>query len=350
MGHELMSTLRIWHKPAPEQLGATVLEFLKILAGPVCLVIPGRDASRSRFLVTLLHGNEPSGATALHRWLSSDRNIPAVDIYCVVMNIEAALASPSFGLRQLPQYRDLNRCFREPFADAPGRLARSLLALIHRVQPEALIDIHNTSGMGPSFGVAVYYDRKHDALVSLFTERLVITDLRLGALMELSEREVPTVTIECGGAQDPESHLIAYDGLMRYITAKKLFSAEHCAWPIDVLHNPVRLELDPGLVIAYAEHSLDDVDICLRADIENFNFGEVNADTPLGWITTDAWLRIRVVNSRGENLRDDYLRCDRGRLYPATRLKLFMITLNPDIALSDCLFYAVKLEAALDTK
>jgi hypothetical protein len=337
-----MSKLRLWHKPAPEQLGATVLEFLEILAGPVCLVIPGRDASRSRFLVTLLHGNEPSGATALHRWLLSGREAPAVDMYCVVMNVEAALARPPFSFRQLPQCRDLNRCFCEPFHDVPGELARSLLTLIHRLRPEALIDIHNTSGMGPSFGVAVNYDRKHDALVSLFTERLVITDLRLGALMELSERDVPTVTIECGGAQDPESHLIAYDGLMRYISAKNLFSVEPSAWPIEVLHNPVRLELDTCLVIAYAEQSLSDVDICLRVDIENFNFGEVNADTPLGWINTRAWQRIRVVNSRGDNLRDEYLRCDQGRLYPATRLKLFMITLNPDIALSDCLFYAVK--------
>jgi hypothetical protein len=342
-----MSTLRVWYKPAPEQLGATVLEFLEILAGPVCLVIPGLDAGRSRFLVTLLHGNEPSGATALHRWLSSERDPPAVDIYCVIMNVEAALARPPFSFRQIPQTRDLNRCFRAPFEDAPGGLARSLLAMIHRVQPEALIDIHNTSGMGPSFGVAVYYDRKHDALVSLFAERLVITDLRLGALMELSERDVPTVTIECGGAQDPESHLIAYDGLMRYITAKQLFTDEHTAWPIDVLHNPVRLELDPGLVIAYAGQPQDDVDICLRADIENFNFGEVNADTELGWITASAWQLISVVNSRGENLRDDYLRCDGGRLYPATRLKLFMITLNPDIAVSDCLFYAVVPETAL---
>lgn len=337
-----MPALRIWHNPQAGELGATVSDFLEILAGPVCLVVPGRDASRSRFVVTLLHGNEPSGVIALHRWLNSQRSDPAVDIYCVVMNVAAALTDPQFSQRQLAGSRDLNRCFREAFEDDPGLLAHSLLDLIHRVKPEALVDIHNTSGMGPSFGVAVYYDHKHDALVSLFTERLVVTDLRLGALMELSEADVPTVTIECGGSQDPESHLIAHDGLLRFIASGNLFATEHSAWPIDVLYNPVRLELDPALLIAYAEQPKNNVDICLRVDIENFNFGEVETGTALGWVNDTAWDGIRVVNSLGENLRDQFLRRDQGQLYPATRLKLFMITSNPLIAMSDCLLYAVK--------
>lgn len=338
----MSSALRIWNNPAAEELGDTVFDFLQRLAGPVCIIIPGRDATRSRFVVTLLHGNEPSGAIALHRWLTAERTVPAVDIYCVIMNTEAALTEPPFSFRQLPDTRDLNRCFREPFEDPPGQLARALLELIHRTRPEALIDIHNTSGMGPSFGVAVYYDKTHDALVSFFTERLVVTDLRLGALMELSEQDVPTVTIECGGAQDTESHLIAYDGLLRYIQARQLFTEEHTAWPIDVLHNPVRLELDESLRIAYAEQAMENVDICLRVDIEHFNFGEISPETPLGWVNETAWQQIRVINSQGENLRDDYVRREGGQLYPATRLKLFMITANPRIALSDCLFYAVK--------
>ncbi len=338
----MSSRLRLWNNPAPGELGSGVMEFLQILAGPTCIIIPGVDATRCRFVVTLLHGNEPSGAIALHRWLTGQRSVPAVDIYCVVMNIDAALREPLFSYRQLPDERDLNRCFRQPFDDEPGALAKSLLDLIHRTQPEALIDIHNTSGVGPSFGVAVYYDQKHDALVSFFTERLVVTDLRLGALMELSEQDVPTVTIECGGAQQEASHLAAYEGLSRYVASKDLFSPAHTAWPIDVLHNPVRLELDDGLNIVYAEEPVAGADLCLRVDIEHFNFGDATPETALGWVSETGWQGIRVVNSRGENLRDEFLRREAGRLYPAVCLKLFMITANPRIALSDCLFYAVK--------
>ncbi len=337
-----MTAIAVWYDPPADELGSNELEFLDILGGPACLVVPGRDRSRCRFLVTLLHGNEPSGTIALHRWLTHPRAVPAVDIYCVVMNTEAALTRPHFSLRQLPGRRDLNRCFREPFADAEGQLAASLLNLIHHHQPEALVDIHNTSGMGPSFGVAVFYDRQHDALVSLFTERLVVTDLRLGALMELSDHEVPTVTIECGGSQDLESHEIAFDGLLRYVSLPQLFVAPDSDWPLDVLHHPVRLELDPTVAIAYAEQPSPEADLCLRVDIEHFNFGEVCGATPLGWVSQRGWQGIRVVDSRGTNHRDAYLREEGGQLYPATRLKLFMITSNPTIALSDCLCYAVR--------
>ncbi len=337
-----MTAIAIWYDPPAGELGSNELEFLRILGAPSCLVVPGLDHSRCRFIVTLLHGNEPSGTIAVHRWLTQPRDVPAVDVYCIIMNIEVALAKPYFSLRQRPGRRDLNRCFREPFDDAEGQLAAALLNLIHRYKPESLVDIHNTSGMGPAFGVAVFYDRQHDALVSLFTERLVVTDLRLGALMELSDSEVPTVTVECGGSQDPESHQIAYDGLQRYVSLPQLFVAPDSDWPLDVLHHPVRLELDPALVIAYAEQSTVDADLCMRVDIEHFNFGEVCSDTPLGWVTARGWQGIRVVDSRGDNYRDKYLRHESGQLFPAARLKLFMITSNPTIAKSDCLCYAVR--------
>jgi hypothetical protein len=338
--------LPLWYDPAAQQLGADVVEFMARLGEPACLVVPGRDSSRCRMVVTLLHGNEPSGAIALQRWLSdSERVPPAVDVYCVVMNIAAAATEPLFSHRQLPGLRDLNRCFRAPYDDAPGMLAKSLLELIEQVRPEALIDIHNTSGTGPSFGVAVHFDQRHDVLVSYFTERLIITDLRLGALMELSEQKVPSVTIECGGSQDTQSHAIAYEGLMRLVQVDDLFATTDEDWPLDVLHNPVRLELDDSLEIAYAEQHQAAADLSLRVDIERFNFGEVEPSTRLGWLTPAAWQKIAVLNSHGENLRDEYLRVEDGGLFPATRLKLFMITSDAAIAKSDCLLYAVKRSA-----
>ena len=153
---------------------------------------------------------------------------------------------------------------------------------------------------------------------------------------------LPSVTIECGGSQDPAAHQLAIEGLQRYVTAAQLFNATPEAWPLDVMHHPVRLELDPAISIAYAEQAQADIDLCLRVDIEHFNFGEVHCDTALGWVSDKGWSGLCVVNRRGENLRDTFLREHQGRLYPAATLKLFMITSNPTIARSDCLCYAVK--------
>ncbi|MGL4566571.1 MAG: succinylglutamate desuccinylase, partial [Halioglobus sp.] len=102
--------------PAPGSGGNNVEEFLRWLDGPTCFFLSGEDPGRTRALVTLLHGNEPSGAMALWRWLRSARR-PAVNVVCIVASVVAALAPPLFSHRMLPRARDLNRCFRPPFDD-----------------------------------------------------------------------------------------------------------------------------------------------------------------------------------------------------------------------------------------
>lgn len=320
-------------------LQTDVVDFLRGLGGPSLIRVPGLDDERCRFVVTLLHGNEPSGLIAIQRWLAS-KPTPACDTYCAIMNVEAALTEPVFSYRHLPGKRDLNRCFKPPYSDEEGSLAEALLMLIHERKPEALIDIHNTSGVGPSFGVATFYDDKHDALVSLFSERLIITDLRLGALMELSEADVPTVTIECGGAKDDAAHQLAYDGLEQFTRANDLFVPQHAPWPIDVLKNPVRLELGDGIAVRYAENVDSSCDLTVPVDLEHLNFHQVGIDQCLGWANEKAWENLRVVNSQGLNLRDEYLTRASGIVRPAQPLTLFMITGDPAIAKSDCLLYA----------
>ena len=174
-----MRRFKFVRNPAVDQLGNNVGEFLRWMDGPTCFLLEGQDTGRTRALVTLLHGNEPSGTMALHRWLRSGRK-PAVNIVCIVASVGAALEAPLFSHRMLPRARDLNRCFKPPFEDAQGVLAEEILELLKLHKPEAVVDMHNTSGSGPSFGVCTHMDRQHDALVSLFTQRMIVSDLGLG--------------------------------------------------------------------------------------------------------------------------------------------------------------------------
>src|SRR6056297_180008 len=204
-GMAAVRRFRFLRDPLPADLGGSVEDFLSRLDGPACVFIEGENTARTRALVTLLHGNEPSGVMALFRWLKSARK-PAVNVVCIIASVPAALAAPLFSHRMLPRARDLNRCFRPPFDDAQGALAEELLEILHLHQPEAVVDIHNTSGSGPAFGVCTFMDRQHSALVSLFTRQLIVSNLRLGALLDISEHHYPTVTVEVGGRLDPEAH------------------------------------------------------------------------------------------------------------------------------------------------
>jgi hypothetical protein len=331
---------RFLRDPAPGELGGSVEEFLTLLGGPACLLISGRDPGRCRALVTLLHGNEPSGVLALHRWLRSGER-PAVNLVCIVASVGAALTEPLFTHRMPPRARDLNRCFRPPFDDAQGKLAEEILELLRVHRPEAVIDMHNTSGSGPSFAVCTFADRAHDALAALFTRRLIVSQLHLGALMERSDRDCPTVTIEVGGRLDQEAHRCAFEGLCRYAAVEHLYAGAPAPAAIEQLRDPVRLELRDGVSLTYADVPSMEHDITLCTDIEHHNFGTVAPTVLLGWTGGEPTRLFRAVDAGGACAVARLVTVEAGQLRPAQALKLFMITSNAAIAESDCLFYAV---------
>jgi hypothetical protein len=335
-----MRRVKFVRNPLATDLGDHVEAFLERMGGPTCFLLEGEDSTRTRALVTLLHGNEPSGVMALYRWLKSGQR-PAVNVVCIVASVAAALEPPLFSHRMLPRARDLNRCFMPPFEDAQGVLAEEILEILRMHHPEAVVDMHNTSGSGPSFGVCTHMDRQHDALVSLFTQRLIISNLGLGALMELSDRSCPTVTVEVGGRLDEDAHALAYDGLCRYFLADQVLVPEETDWGLELLHDPIRLELNDNVTLTYAEAPRDNYDITLKPDIEHHNFGGVTPDTLLGWARAPERQLFSAQDAGGRCAVTRMVRIVNGEIYPAQPLKLFMITNNAAIAHADCLFYAV---------
>ena len=144
--------LKIWESPKKEDIPISLKDFLKKLAVPTAIHLCGEHSSSSRVLVTLSHGNEPSGIEAVHQWLLTGTK-PKVNTVIILGSIEAALAEPIFYHRQLPGKRDLNRCFSPPYRDEQGQLALSILDHVRNSHPEALVDMHNTSGTSGPFAV-----------------------------------------------------------------------------------------------------------------------------------------------------------------------------------------------------
>ncbi|EED36683.1 conserved hypothetical protein [Luminiphilus syltensis NOR5-1B] len=336
-----MQRFRLISDPDESIAGQDAVAMLEALGGPTALFFSGVDARRTRAVVTLLHGNEPSGVFALREWLLSGKR-PAVNLLFIVASVHAALTPPQFSHRMLPRARDLNRCFKGPFDDEQGLLAQDILSLLEVYSPEAVIDIHNTSGSGPAFGVCTHLDRQHDALISIFTRRLVLSHLNLGALMEISDDSCPTVTVEVGGRLDDEAHALAIEGLFRFATADRVLAPEgKTDWGLEVFGAPIRLELQSGVTVAYHESPKPGYDVTLRADIEHHNFGTVSPDTPLGWLAGTPESVFRAQDAAGSCAVARLVRDEGGQLFPASTLRLFMITTNAAIAESDCLFYAV---------
>ncbi|MDM3871701.1 succinylglutamate desuccinylase/aspartoacylase family protein [Porticoccus sp. W117] len=330
-----------WEAPAPNEIPENLEEFLCHLSGPTVISLPGADPSTTRVAVTLLHGNEPSGAKAIHRLLREGFQ-PATNTLLVLACIATALTEPLFSHRLLPGCRDMNRCFKPPFDDYQGQLAKSLIDTLAGLQPEAIVDLHNTSGDGPAFAVTSQFGVEHMSLANLFTSRLVYTDLSLGSLMEITEPGCPVVTIECGGARQAESDDVAYQGLQEYLLRPHLFK-NAAAVQLDLYRHPMRLELKEGFQIDCSSQPTD-ADVTLQRGVQNLNFGEVETGQQLAWLGEQGMAALQVKDGEGGNRLDEFFEQREGMLCTRQPLKLFMVTENPHIAATDCLFYLVGVE------
>lgn len=325
------------------QIEPTALGFLRQLEGLSIFDIKGQDTTRTRVITTLIHGNEPSGFIACHLWLRS-REIPATNIRIIICNPEAARTKPIFSNRYLAHSEDLNRFFSSNEGDISEVVVRAkqIKAAIKAVSPEAIIDLHNTSGASPAFAVAVSEDEKVLDLAALFTNKLILTELSVGALME-QDFNAPIVTIECGGANEIFSHQVAGDGLYEYVTKENLFDSALSlprACRVDVHRHPLRIELVGEASVGFSHHRLPTTDITFRADIEALNRQHTPAGEFFGWYEPNLPMPLKAIDANGVDQIDALIEHRDGCLFAKRNLQLFMVTTILEIATNDCLFYA----------
>ncbi len=334
-----MSRLVVWHDPPPERVGSSAVELLRNLGGPGAIFVRGEDSSRTRVLVTLLHGNEPSGVRAMHAWLRRGR-VPRVDCVWIVGAVDAALEPPGFAFRHLPGRPDLNRCFRPPYEGVDGAIARAILELLDRTSPEAILDLHNNTGHNPPYGIATRADGTTRGLCAWFGERLVKSDLDLGALVEVSVRGAPSVTIECGLAGDFEADRVALRGVEALLASDSI--VPEGARDVAVYDHPVRVSVRSGIDLAIAAVPRSGVGLTLAWNVDRHNWTEVGPGTTIGWVNTGGAWPVEALTPDGADISRDLFETDDGVLRTRRSLIPIMITTDAAIAASDCLFYVVR--------
>jgi hypothetical protein len=304
-------------------------------------VVPGRDRTRTRVVTTLLHGNEPSGFRAIAAW-SASGVVPAVDVAFYVGSVETALEPPTWSHRALPGARDANRCFVEPFEGTEGERARQLLDLIRAARPEAVVDLHNNSGHSPAYGVGLHATADHLGLTSLFADRYMHSDLRLGTLVEGIEPFAMGVVIECGRAGDPVADATALAGLERFVMLEDLAEARSRAGGMEVLDRPVRVALVPEAIIAFGREPVGGAGVTLCSDIDTHNFRPLPAGRVVGWLAEEAFWPFDARDHAGLERSRELFEIDGRKIRTRREMVPVMMTTSTAIAKSDCLFYALE--------
>lgn len=324
----------------PGDVPAGALDWLRALGGPTLIHVPGRDPTRTRVVSTLLHGNEPSGLRAMARFLREDIH-PMVDGLLFVGAVETALAGGGFAYRSLPDRRDLNRCWRPPWEGTEGALAQAVLEAIFDVAPECLVDLHNNTGHNPAYGVAFHLGHAERSLVSIFADRVVHTPIELGTLVEATLAACPSVTIECGRSGDPGADEVAYRGLVE-LMGRDLIDFDRPERPVAVLVDPVRIELRPGTRLSFGDAPDPTADVTISRDIDRHNFETLPMGAPIGWLAEGRPWPFVARGPDGTDASRDLIALHGQSLVTARGLMPIMMTTDRDVALRDCLFYAVR--------
>jgi hypothetical protein len=323
-----------------EDLPIDEVDFLCMLKEPTLIIVPGADPTRTRVATTLLHGNEPSGLRAMHRWLRSER-YPATNAMLLIACVDTALREPVFTNRHLPGRRDFNRCFSPPWLDDEGELAKEILSTIKAAEPDCLVDLHNNTGHNPAYGVAVRLGAEELALVDLFADRVVHAPLALGTLVEGTIEDCPSVTIECGRSGDPVADVVAHVGLGKFLETANLDLWKPIP-KMKILDEPIRVCVSSEVGLAFGDSADPTASLTISADIDRHNFELLPAGAAIGWIKPDSAWPLDARRPDGTECSRELFRIRGNVLETCSDFIPIMMTTKPVIAKSDCLFYATR--------
>ncbi len=344
------SEINYLQNPLWQELHADYEQFLLSLTGPTVIDITGLNTNKCRVITTLLQGNEPSGLIALHRWLTTrdKKERPQTNLRFIICSIEAASKSPLFSERFIEGSKDINRCFgkkgqKQGFQDdQQGCYERAQLVeqAIRDVNPEMIIDLHNASSSGPAFSISKVITTETLSLASFFCQTLILSDLKLGSLME-EDFNCPFITIECGGSLDEQAHEVAFAGVTQIANCENI-GYIHQEKKVEVIYRPLRLKTKNSVNLSYAEHDEGYRGVTLKSNIEYLNFGGANQDEMIGWIDGNGIDNLQLINKKGDNVIDEFFYSRENQLVCRQNLRIFKATTNKQVALNDCLFYVVK--------
>jgi hypothetical protein len=340
-----MNALNVYPEGTAPDLSGSEEEVLRRLGTATWWLVPGFDRSRCRVVSTLLHGNEPSGFRAIRTWLAGAVT-PAVDTAFCLCSVEAALGPPLFAHRALPGKRDANRCFLPPFDGPEAERARALLDQLERVRPEALVDVHNTTGHSPAYGVGTRLDQDVVGLTALFADRLMHSELHLGTLVEALHERLPSVVIECGRAGDPIADATALAGLERFLTLDDLRSVRARTAQVEVLWRPIRVHIHERATLAFADAPQNDTTLTVRSGIDQHNFRTLDPGALLGWISPGGEWPLVALGKAGLDISHELFAQVGQKLVARRQIVPVMMTTSAAMAKQDCLFYALERRGA----
>jgi hypothetical protein len=305
----------------------------RVLPGPTLVHLPGRRPD-PLFVSVLLHGDEDTGLKAIQAVLERRGAALPRALSVFVGNVAAAAA----GERRLEGQPDYNRVW--PGSDTAGSPEHAMMAQIvaemRRRRVFASVDIHNNTGLNPSYACVNALDGRSLHFARLFSRTVVFFRRPLGVQSAAFSKLCPAITVECGQAGN----------VMREAQAAELIEA---ALSLDHFpnHPPPRQDLDLYHTVGVVKVPRDatiafdggEADIRFASTLEQMNFRDLPTGTVLAELATDSARPLDVWGEDDRQLADTFLERRGAELRLKRAVTPAMLTVNESAIRQDCLCY-----------
>jgi succinylglutamate desuccinylase len=304
------------------------------LEGPSLFRIAGRR-QEPLFVSVLLHGDEHTGWQALQSVLEphAGKELPR-SMLLFVANIQAAKANA----RTLPSQTDYNRTWPgTTLLSAPETaLMKEVFEIASRQAPYASIDIHNNTGHNPHYACVTSLDDRYLHLARLFSRTVVYFKRPVGVQSAALAAICPAVTIECGriggmAGVDHAAEFVASALAMSHLPDHPVPASD-----LDLLRTFAILKVPSEASISFDG---SEADFRFRADLDRFNFSEIQEGTSFGFLGGSRRHRLLVLPGDDLGITEPYFDYSGGWISVTRPTIPAMLTVDPRAIRLDSLGY-----------
>ncbi|GAB4218233.1 MAG: hypothetical protein OHK0012_26200 [Synechococcales cyanobacterium] len=320
-------------------LSLEATELHQVLPGPTLIHLPGRRTP-PLFVSVLLHGNEVTGWLAIQRLLQEAQSQPLPRALSLLIgNVEAA----RYGMRRLPDQPDYNRIWLP--GDSPEQvLAAQVVQDMRQRGVFASIDVHNNTGRNPHYACVTRTDPQTLQLAALFNQTALYFTQPEGVQSMAFSTFCPAVVLECGKPDHPHGVHHAYEYLRACLHLEHIPTRPVAPQDLHLLHTVAIVKVPPQISFGFGDPDVDVKDIAFLPDLDDLNFRDCPAHTPIAHIRPGAptGSLLDVQDRHGSDVSGHFFYRDGEHLRTTIPIIPAMLTLNARIIRQDCLCYLLE--------
>ena len=305
---------------------------LEVFPTPTLLQLSGEKPA-ALFVSILLHGNEYSGLKAVQAILKKYQDHLPRSMAIFIGNVEAAAQD----MRVLPGQTDFNRCWpgTEMEPNAETAMTRQVIDIVTAGELFAALDIHNNTGANPHYACMTDVTRDNQHLAAMFNHIGLVFKRPKGVSTMAFDGVCPAVTLESGKPGDAVGIHHATEMIDALLHMDHFPQRDIAPHDLQLVQSLATLNVPDD--VSFDFNLSAQADLTFEPGFERKNFTEIKP--------TDVFAITRVprplliTNQDGEDVGDEIMRIENGRVYLNKTLMPAMITLDKSIVRQDCLCY-----------